>query len=436
MRALWFLCALAACDDGVVIEVRPAPGVATDTVQLVVGLATCDRCPGIQPPLARTILAGNVRYREDANGQTVVRTAKVEGGVARFKIEASERGDRIPFAVAVDANQQSAAMLVDIPLDTAGRYQVDLIPAGTTLGPKPATATGNFVQIWQQPGGKASCMGFERWDGGMLVRRTFVVPESDLDCDNRVRDECAPYGFEAIGIPTFEETSCVLPEPQPGGFPLCKLGGPACDDITDTEHPCSPGEYCMPSRYCDVTSPTCANAMGAAGRDLCLFDTPPPQQASLSCTLGYKPASGGTHADACGDTIAFEIATPIPTPTPVSCVGPSGPLLVRRPSGDDLAFENRVTFTSIDVEGEQHTTTLEMRHATGCTYKVDYDGEIALGLFGPTLEPVFAQLWLARAGAVHKLLVPVTIRFVENCEQPTSCTLVLDPNDSLARCLR
>lgn len=431
MRGLWLICALAACDDAVVLEVHPAPGVETTTVQLFIGLGACGSdCPGIQPRGAKLLLPGDVFYREDAT--TTVRTAPVEGGVARFRIEASEARDDFSLAVAVDEHGRSAAIIKSLPLDSAGRYRVDLIEAnanGSALGPKPAVAEGNFVDIWQQPAGPLLCMGFEQWSDGQLKGRVFVVPEDDLDCDGRPNlNECAPYGYDASSIPTFAEATCTTSEPVSG---TCWLGGSACDEVTGGTDACTPSDYCVPGSFCDALDTRCL------GGDLegCLFDSAN-ASAKLKCSISFEPTAGGTHASPCANE--FQLTLFPAASSSLECVSPTdgNKMLFEQPTAATREFVASVTYQTKDTNGNTYPLDLKLRYGfDGCTYKAYVAGDKAFQMAAPLPKRVFAQFWVTQSGgAINKLLVPIELSFTNDCGMPSTCTLVLD--ESLMNCAR
>lgn len=430
-RPLLLCLALAACEDAVVIEVHAAPGIATSEVHLFVGLGACDDCPGIQPPLAPEILPGAVYYREAANPQP--RIAAVEGGVATFRIEPADAIDRLDLAVAVDASGQSAAIIQQLSLASVGRYRVDLLPAGGKLGVKPQTADGNFVSIWRQPTGGVPCMGFERWAGGTLEgERIFIVPEDDLDCDGRITNECAPYGYDAVGVPRLAETSCTTTAPLPTGIEVCKLGGSACDDATGAPRACAPTEYCLPSQYCDLANIACDLPQN---RDRCLFDTDPSPESVLDCTVPFQ-AADASHDDVCssGTLAKFNIRQ---AATPLACIGPDQDLLLERPGpGQPLAFTDTVKRISVDT-GNARVLAMRLHWEGACNYKMEFQGEKAPGVMKPDFHPTFAQFWVAQnGGGLRKVLVPVVLHYTNDCATPASCTLTLETENSVAKCLR
>jgi hypothetical protein len=422
---------LAACDDAVVLEVRPDPSVPTDQVTLFVGLKSCDDCPGIAPRPDKSatkteILPGRVFFREDSNMPVVVRTAKVDGGVARFRIEPSELSDHLTIAVAVDANEQSAAIVQDLPLDTAGIYRVQLTKASTMLGgPQASAGASTSVAIWPQPNGNLSCIGFERWDGGELQgERVFIVPATDPDCDSvAAQDECAPFGFLAQGVPPLEEVSCTRITPVTMDGMACMLGGPSCNEALATRDACTPSEYCVPSMYCDPQNAKCGDGDVVA----CLFDTPSPPAGKLKCTIPFMPASPANVV--CKTSGTFTI----PVTAGTSCV-PVDKMLLSRPMPPPLELDHTVEYRSVSAGTVMHSMKLELRHENACTYRIDIEGDFAIN--ETPSEVAFAELVLQRnAGPLRKMLVPIEIVQSADCTKAPSCALVLDQADSISACM-
>lgn len=440
MRGLFSIACivLAGCDDAIVLEVHPAPDVPTDTVQLFLGLGSCDDCPGIQPPGAPAVLPGVVLYREDSFRSTVVRTARVEDGVARFRIEPSDADSTFSLAVAVDANLSSAAVIRSLPLDNPGRYRVDLVPANTSaarLGPKPASTSGSFVEIWQQPGGTVPCMGFERWvDGRLDGDRTFIVPADDLDCDARRNDECAPYGFDATGVPAFEDATCTRETPVLPDAEMCQLGGPACNEVSGQDDPCAPTEYCLPALYC-VRDAECADPTQLVR---CLFGTPLAgiAPARLQCSISFQRASDNTHDDPCESSFTFDLLGPLPNQDTLACAGPAQDLLLSTPDPmQPLAFADVASVVTANGSA-MSVLDLKLRWTFDhCRYKVELSGDKAVEATAPASKPAFVQLWASQSGGpLRKLLLPLDLTFVNGCSQASTCQLVTD--SSIGACLR
>ena len=450
MRALvlvWTVLAVGAgCDNAVVIEVTPAPGVATDTVELYVGLARCGDCPGIRPPSANTAassepLPGAVFYREDSHRATITRSARVEDGVARFRIEASEVGDQIALAVAVDANGQSAAVIPSLSLDQAGIYKVTLQAASPSpLGPKPPATSGSFVAIWRQPTGEDPCMGFEHWrDGALVGERVFIVPADDLDCDEasaQNETECNPYAYDGQGVPAIEDARCTTAASTASDEATCRLGGLGCDDATGQAHDCLPSDYCLPGVYCDPTNPGCAGIDQPFDLATCLFKTP--LSPRLVCTVPFRSASAG-HGEPCG-SVPFEVPA---VAAGLSCLGPYDDLMLARPAaGANLAFSSTATIVTGEDVGARHELRLRARfEGHACRYKLEVDGELAPSLLGlgELPERTFVQLWVQREGGlVRKLLVPLAVRAVRDdaCTGRPLCSFEIPDTDALASCAR
>jgi hypothetical protein len=422
-----------------VLEVHPAPDVGADTVLLFIGLASCDDCPGIQPPNVPEILPGDVYYREDSNRTISIRKAQVEDdGVARFRIESSDVGDTFKLAVAMDSNERSAALIQSLPLDTAGRYRVDLRAGtgGVGLGPKPATTSGNFVGIWRQPNSELPCMGFEQWSDGRLGERVFIVPQNDLDCDARPSPECAPYGVGGTGVPTFDEVTCTgIVTSDTRAY--CALGGPACDELSGEVFGCAPSEYCLPAQYCDSLANTqCAMAAsgGAQNIDGCLFNTDVRLGGKLKCAIGFHPSSDNSQQQPCDSEVSFEIFS---NNSGLACAGPYDRLILERPATttDVREFEDLVTYQTKDPTGKLLPFEIKLRQSDGCKYTAYLNGTKGVGAFTPIEHTAFAQFWVTSfGGAMHKVLVPIEVAFGNDCSQPSICQLV--PDTSISACVR
>jgi hypothetical protein len=433
MRAT--VCALFAvvtgCDDGVVIEVRAAAGSTTDSAQLIIGLTTCDGCPGIAPPDAAAILDGEVLYREASGSDIVIRSAAVDGdGIARFRLAASEVADRLPVAVAIGLTGdqiQSAAIIRDLPLDSAGRYRVDLVGAGPLLGQQPDPGNAHVAQIWRQRTGQGACMGFERWSAGQLKDRVFIVPEQDLDCDERTAPECAPYSYDGVGVASFDKASCAT-EVGPINNEVCKIGGPGCNERTGTSSTCAPTDYCIPGAYC--SRPQCKLDL-----DMCLFGTPLDE--TLACTLPF--VSAGPEVDDVCPTFDFDLTTSLPLNT--TCLGPSAKLFLELQPATPRQFRDEVMFATTSQNAQQFAFRLGLKHVRDCTYRMELQGQKA-AIANAVAKQSFVQLWVATpAGEPRKLLVPLTFQMPRvtaalECQMLASCHLEYLPGEDLERCMR
>ncbi len=442
MRRIWLVgcLALAACDDAVILEVHTHPNAPAQEVTLFIGLGSCGDCPGIKPPNIPELLPGSVLFRDDSFRETRALTAKVEGGVATFRIE-SGVSKEFSIAVAVDNNQRSAALIQTLPLDDAGRYRVELREAnvGGGLGVKPTTTSGNFVGIWAQPGGSGTCMGFENWSDGRLVDRFFIVPADDFDCDARGDQnmECAPFGFDGTGLPTFEEATCTVPTPAPmDAGQICWLGGPACDEPSGMKFDCLPTDYCVPDSFCETANTACAATAGPINVNACLFMTPP--SAKLKCTVSFEAQDDNVHAHLCKSDFTFDLLPQRAANSPLACVQPpDNRHMYERPRvGEPSEFSDKIALTTKDSAGMMYPFELGIHYNfDDCTYKVQLNGEKAVGAVAPIEKVFFAQFWTLQGGArLHKMLVPVELTYVNDCTRESSCVLV--PDASLMNCLR
>ena len=432
--------ALAACDDAVILEVHTAPNVSAQEVTLFLGLGSCGDCPGIQPPSTPEILPGSVYFRDDSNRQSRTLTAKVEGGVATFRIE-SGVASAFDFAVAVDNTQHSAAQIRGLAVNESGRYRVQLraANAGGGLGLKPNATSDSYVGIWSSPGGGGTCMGFEDWANGKLVDRAFIVPADDLDCDGRgpMNMECAPYGFDAIGKPAFDEATCTIAKADAADDFVCWLGGPACDEVTGAKQDCFPTDYCIPNSYCEGASIGCTTTTGPVNLNVCLFNSAP--SAKLKCEIGFEPQSDGLHAHVCESEFEFDLLPQRTATSPLSCGDVfENKLMLPRPAttGAPREFQDKILLETKDGSGTIYPFEFAIHYQSkDCTYKVQLNGEKALNAVIPTEKQFFAQFWTTQNGArLRKMLVPVELTLINECSRGSSCTLV--PDESLTNCLR
>lgn len=442
MRRFWLVgcLALAACDDAVILEVHTAPNVPAEEVTLFLGLGSCGECPGIQPPNTPEILPGWVYFRDDSNHQSRTLTAKVEGGVATFRIE-SGVASSFDFAVAVDSGQRSAAQIRGLAVNESARYRVELREAnvGGGLGIKPNATSTSYVGIWSPSNGGGTCIGFEDWANGKLVDRSFIVPADDLDCDARgpMNMECAPYGFDAIGRPTFDQASCTIMTAATADTDSCWLGGPACDELTGSKTDCFPTDYCMPTSFCEGANLGCTPATGPINLNVCLFNSAP--SGKLKCEIGFEPQSDNLHAHVCESGFEFDLLPQRTANSPLSCVDvPENKLMLPRPAttGAPREFTDKVVLDTKDGSGMVYPFEFAIHYQSNdCTYKVQLDGEKALNAAFPQEKQFFAQFWTMQSGArLRKMLVPVELVMVNECTRGSTCTFV--PDESLTNCLR
>jgi hypothetical protein len=447
--ALLVLC-IAACDGGIVIEVKRFDA-QTTRVQLFLGFSECHDCPGIAPPpigtaIRREVLPGDVYFREDLADGALFFEADVESdGYARFKIDPNGQTGAM-LAVAVDASHRSAAIIRNVRLDTSTKYRVDLAMSMGALGPnKPANTTGNFVEIWQQPQAQFPCMGFERWQNGQLYgERVFIVPSDDLDCDEAPggSNECAPFSYKGGGTPKLGEATCIDPF-SIGDNTTCRPGGIACDEAMPSSPACAPTDYCLPSAYCDpAVNPTCDLITTHDAVAKCLFESPPPLTAHLRCTVGFRPSTDGTHADLCDGTTGIHFNLFDNTRAEMTCAslpfveGKQLPFLVQpSPNVLDYAFAEELDLTTRDAATWMMKAKLHHFSEPKCDYKLELGGDRANQPIGDD-RPVFVQFWVSNnSGPIRKMLVPLVIAPINDCMRPPECKLMLGADDALAECV-
>lgn len=97
------------------------------------------------------------------------------------------------------------------------------------------------------------CIVMERWlDGGAKVRRDFLVPFGDTDCDN-APVECDPFWFDAPVPSGPADAVCTVSTPLPGhSGSTCQLGAYTCSEQTTSGQACTPITplYCLADAMC------------------------------------------------------------------------------------------------------------------------------------------------------------------------------------------
>ena len=292
--------AFAACDSGVVIEVRTTTAATADTVELFLAHEqVCDPSEpmacAIQPPGAASRLPGYIYTRDEVASFT---QPVGPDGSARFRIEPGAVDSLVPLFIAIgtSAGAPTSAMLVARaePIDAAGplKLVVELAPADGELGASPVgpASAVEHVQLWTQPDvPHSTCLAFERYDDGGDVVRKFIVPADDPDCDSVTTAEkmgCERVaGAGTVGNTPPEAATCVGTVLDAPGNGACALGARSCD--LDASMSCVGGQLCVPRGVCD----RCGDATSLAGAAKCLIaDTStgmvaPPR---LVCTVHFE----------------------------------------------------------------------------------------------------------------------------------------------------
>lgn len=270
-------------------------------------------------------------------------------------------------------------------------------------------------------------MGFERWSDGRLDERIFIVPEQDLDCDERKAPECAPYSYDGVGVASFEEANCTT-EVGAIGNETCRIGGPGCDERAGTSSSCAPTPYCVPGIYCALSQ--CDAAL-----DMCLFGGPLDE--TLACTFPFV-ASGPEEDTSCP---SFEVDLAPSLPVATTCMGPTSKLLFEAPEpAMPRAFRDAVDLVTMN-NTTPYVFKIGMKHVRDCVYRMDLQGEKA-ALASGIGKRLFVQLWIVTAtGVSQKILVPLSFQMPRvaspsACGTLAGCHLEYLPGEALERCMR
>jgi len=249
-------------DRGVAIEVDIGDTGAT-SVELFIGKDGCTSeshpagvtCGGITPPNVSTELTGDIWFRDDLLPLTV----DVKGHKATFQLKTDE-AITLPIVIAVGskAGDQGTRVVgtatlreVVIPANDA-RIVTTTLAAENPVIAKPSSAEveDRFV-VWGEKTLPTTCVAVEHWENGQ-VKRDFVVPENNPDCDDVARiPECnanAYHGMNAGGQAL--KPDCFAP-----GTRACVLGSRACtDDAGPMTGTCAAQQnqspVCVPSQFC------------------------------------------------------------------------------------------------------------------------------------------------------------------------------------------
>ena len=253
--------AFAACNGGVVIEVRTSATAPADTVEL---FFVEDPVPepglveAIQPPAVGAPITGAV-YRRDQPARFIADVGA--DGRAVFQIEPGDVSGRVPrmIAVGTTGGEPTSAAFVTTPIEATGtrQYYVDLEAADGALELSPSDASASpHVKVWPAATSGSACLAYEN---GSLVN--FIVPADDADCDS-VLDGSEPAmcvyiaGQTDAGTATPPEVATCIGavDDLPG---TCALGLPnRCDplDSSATSPACHGGELCVPSGFCSANN--------------------------------------------------------------------------------------------------------------------------------------------------------------------------------------
>ncbi len=440
MRAALILLAVAACDDGIVIEVVIPPDSPATQVELFLGFGkpcktdvnmdgTDELCPGIGPPTdtpfaGRQVLPGQVFHVDD----TKPFVADVDGGSAWFQVESADV--ELPVVIAVGTGPdgpESVAIAKQLSIaDSPQHLRIHLEPAGTGLI-KPVPV-GNNVQIWPDPSpdrdpGIETCVGAE-----FAGERIFVVPESNPDCDNvAATDECKRFVFEAEEVArqvVLGESTCTFDDTglTGDGTPICRLGGQVCDESEGGVIGCANTDVvCVSNHMCASCKRLDANCVGDAFN---LGTSPSPPVSHVKCNVEIQVDPNQGTSKPCVTRSTSAVFGGSCNPPQLSRIG--------------YPFSNFVSQLSIPT-GNNLFVQLSAATPVVCGFILDHSGEFPFD--GNGLPPADLGLWTTFKTATHTVMLPVVVHWIpvplNQCsaaDASSKCDYVPIPSDNVDHC--
>lgn len=422
--------AFAACDSGVVIEVRTSASAPADTVELFL---VADPIPepgvveAVQPPAMGAPITGAV-YHRDQPARFIADVGA--DGIAVFQIEPGDVTGRVARMIAVGTTDgaPTSAALVTAPIKASGtrQYLVDLEAADGALELEPSDAsTAPHVKVWLAEATGSACLAFER---GSLVN--FIVPPDDSDCDGVTDDheqQVCTYiaGQTDAGTATPPEVAtCIGAVDDLAG--TCALGLPnRCDPRDSNSAPpaCHGGELCVPSAFCSPSN-RCVGATTPTELDRCLAAGVLALPQSVLAVPGITCAVP-MRLDGAGMDALFEVCAETHTLTVTSFSGGCADALLANVAATGLGGFSR----EIDIGQIGQPATRMMRvkasrssnSTTECAFDLDISGTLppsstSLGL----IEPAVIVMRPNTPGATHSIALPV--RFTSHVT--TECAVV------------
>jgi len=305
--ALLGLVVLAACSGtGADIEIFANDDVVA--VEVFIGSQYCDECAyGIGWTDGQPAPAQRFQSAEDQVWLSVVdpgesiglrAMAEKDGSVWRLHLSADRDQNAAKiFIVGYDANKTPVALgKIDeeIPINSEIHWRVTLDPAGRAelvdMSPPDDTEPPVRVATWGRDDDlsmtASRCMVAQTWTGNGW-HGTYIVPESDPDCDNEVV-ECDPYYFNLN-----QSGGICAGRGDTTGDGACRLGTTTCEDGTSETHTCNvratPPTVCVPDGICE-------HCTGPYGLRQCVVDAVKRDLvARASCRF-----SGAIDGAACG----------------------------------------------------------------------------------------------------------------------------------------
>lgn len=431
--ALACVLCLAACYDdapGARLVIRD-PGFGAHKVELFVATRDAEM-GGVAPDKARTDeirgkLRGDAYFLDGpGDGTTPITELPVVGGQVVWNLQADPETPKAKIIVAVAYDQQGTAIAIakmehlEIPTNDTVGYVLHL-EAATQIAPSDSVEPPG-VRVW--PWRKASapttaaCLGLEYSNGTNDLRRLWLVPEDDPDCDE-VEVECDDFFWFANDTSTsggVEEANCFsnTPMPRPNDptsqiRTQCFLGERACVDgmppgtcsaLTQPKY-CVANAMCNPNE-CTMRPDQCTNAIDSSFT-LC---TQPVDDSGSECTTGV--GAGPMMVD------LFPL---VPVCKEVKFV--AWDVLAGGVNPVDAHVESGATFTFGPIESQK------------CRFEAFMDGSIAM--IGQRTTLLLA-LDVTLPMDDH-LLVPLVMNVISTCDEIAFCTTTMAAaNESIASC--
>jgi hypothetical protein len=403
-------CAGCFSDRGLAVEIHVGDTGAT-SVELYIGKVPCSdgapiACDEMITPPGGVALDGHIWFRDDLPPYT----AEVKGRTATFQLRADKASPTRMVLIAVglvpgDNRMQpvgSATLRdVEIPVDGARIATATLVPA-TTVVPGETIRDGDRVLVWNKETPPSSCVVVEHWSSG-VVKRDFVVPFEDADCDD-AEPECNHAAYRSDNPPEASPADCVTSS----GSQACVLGSRGC---VDGQGPgtgeCMPhaDPVCVPSSFCGCPAP---DLDGTCVQDLVVGQGNLPR---VVCTVPANQSAAGLEP----------------------CADMTSALL-------DLSAE-----TGSAVCGPPAVRSLQL-HGVGASY--DFGGAI-IGVSNPSPACTLQVTWKSGARTLlaardhgyvkvpvagRALLLPLILEFTPGCVGPFTCTLQDAAGDTLWSC--
>jgi hypothetical protein len=274
---------LAACGEGVFVEVDATAVPGVERVEIVVAGKTCEH--PFEPGVECDHMQGEgfpFAFRGKGNifSHLAAATTAVDGdGLATFQLEPGL--GRVPMAFAIGRDATGAALGVAMMEDTLEAdggtvvFRVRLDPTSDLFENVSEEHAG--IREWGGPT-NGRCIGVRPRLPDPERDPAFIVPQDNPDCDAQKTfdEECDPLWFDGFLFDEASDRHCVVrservPPVGPATEPPCVLGHfPTCDENPSIEKPCreQPGtSLCLPSALCGPTpcTDTCLDDLLLSG---------------------------------------------------------------------------------------------------------------------------------------------------------------------------